>query len=209
MIVKRRAVSNLAVIRSLNFVFLLVFSLAGIGHVLPLDDSPYTGGYNQEIESGRTLMQLKHIPEGDQNLPGLEWILPSLIDVTGVTYRVSFDLPDFKIISPNGVTVAQGDVMRMSNAKFARVCGFGRRASSNLGVLGVAAQTCVRVLDPATNGIYVASLLNSPKVEEVLVYKNVLMTISGTNRFDFACRLMNAGLPSGEPHLPISSRYEK
>ena len=77
MIVKRRAVSNLAVIRSLNFVFLLVFSLAGIGHVLPLDDSPYTGGYNQEIESGRTLMQLKHIPEGDQNLPGLEWILPT------------------------------------------------------------------------------------------------------------------------------------
>ena len=61
MIVKRRAVSNLAVIRSLNFVFLLVFSLAGIGHVLPLDDSPYTGGYNQEIESGRALMQLKHI----------------------------------------------------------------------------------------------------------------------------------------------------
>ncbi len=176
-----------------------------LGQSIEINNRAYTGVLGQlEAANGRKLMRLKSIPEGNANDEAIQWNFPTTMVMGNVHYRIarSGTTGDFKIFESVGSSeqpLAHGEITRMGNSMYSRVCGFGRMATSNLGVLSMALRTEVRVLDGSTNTIYLASVHQQADVEEVLIHRNLFMRISGaTNKFDFAISLLNAGLSESE-----------
>ena len=180
-----------------------------LGQSIEINNRAYTGVLSQlEVANGQKMMRLKNIPEGNANDEAIQWNFPTTMVMGNALYHVtrSGTTGNFKIFRSVGgfeEPLAYGEITRMGNSMYSRVCGFGRMATSNLGVLSMALRTEARVLDSSTNTIYLASVHQQADVEEVLIHRNLFMRISGaTNKFDFAISLLNAGLPESE-RLPL------
>lgn len=189
----------------------LVIALIGgpltvCGTPLAVDDSPYNGvlGAKMEVRNGLKMMQLKGFSEVPGGNVAISWSFPTSISVGGIPYRVVRGLSagGFEIyeqLATNSMRIATGRLTRMSNGTYARTCGFGVMGTSSLGVRTMALQTDVRVLDDATNAIYLACSNRPSEAEEVLIYKNLYMRISAsTNTFGIATALLKSGLSSRE-----------
>lgn len=156
------------------------------------------------------LMRLKGV-----GMPGnarfTSWRFPSTIVVCSRAYSVTSDneTGEFSIgMSTNSASRITGTVSRFSNTRNAMVCGFGELAMNNMTIGSVARGVSVRRLTSGSSVVHHARFGGGEERQEALVCKNmtVLMTLhSVSNGLDFACALLNAGLPVGERlTLPLS-----
>lgn len=155
------------------------------------------------VRRATQLMEAKCIPDGNRDEACTSWSFPTSIVVGATNYRVIGDRVhgQFEVFpATNSVkSVVKGYAMRMRDGQIARLWGFLMMAENNLSIDDFEPTVSVRNLGASTNMLYISSSLHASDQEDVLVCKNLCMSISGaTNKLDFATAIMNAGLPENE-----------
>ena len=160
------------------------------------------------LNEGKQLMELKGIPDGDENMVCTNWICPTTIVVNSQQYVVvtnkylSFTF--FKVMTTNEppVEVASGDIDILENGKIARRMTFANCATTSFHLTDYAPRLDVWNLDPSTNAIVITNYRH-PFDKCDLSYKNIrIKTNASTNAIDFSAEIINAGLPE-EERIPL------
>ena len=170
---------------------------------------PLEEGETRDHQSGRHLMALMGVPHGDELAICTNWTMPTNVLVGGVSYSVVTDFfAKIHVTSPTNALekFARGYLDRCINGKEARIHGFAQRmaAVTHATAVGHALNLSVKILDPATNLMFLCSNVEGKgDMRDVLIYKNLVlhmysMANAPTNALDFAVAILNAGLPETE-----------
>ena len=173
----------------------------------PIRHSTREERYQQFLNDGRWLMELKGIPAGDETLVCTNWACPTSIVVDAKQYSVATNMGrrvmHFSVMTTNvpPLKVANGYIDMATNGTMARLVAFANWAQTSIYLPDYARGVAVQDIGPSTNMLFVTDAF--PISNEIqmgyLTYKNIMLEVHApTNALDFAVAIINAGLPEGE-----------
>lgn len=159
-------------------------------------------------ERGDLLMSYFHVGDGRGDKLASEWNFPTSLVVNTQRYILTGTEDDglFSVKSESSSTSyeVRGKIIRTPDVQTARRMAFAYLATCNVPIDVIAEHVVLTPFDANTNGFYAALNPQSRSTRSFLASKGLFMYIhGGSNRFDFATALLNAGLPENE-QVPLN-----
>ena len=172
----------------------------------PITHSTRGERHERFLNEGKSLMDIKGIPDESATLVCTNWVCPTSIVVNAIHYNLVTDewigviSADVMTTNVPQVKKAHVKIYRDPNAKEARRSVFAGLVQSDcLMPADFAPYIVANNLDPMTNMMYVTDIHFGGTNEQYVLYRNLTVEASApTNAVDFAVAIINAGLPENE-----------